>query len=198
MTSPPVPLQATAAEPGGHIVDSSDHSERLSPELAALDAAMSATMGMPEWIEISDLEKRARIFCAALEAATPHLAAAERAELENLRHALKEAGKEMDRRYEMGAAAGRERCAQRVDDLADHHDEMDMPGWAWELRKVAALLREAQPHLAAVASAVTRNQLVTALQHPAVTGALAMLDSQGGTPVDLADAILEALREAQS
>lgn len=38
--------------------------------------------------------------------------AAERANVENLRHALKEAGKEMDRRYEMGVAAERERCAR--------------------------------------------------------------------------------------
>jgi hypothetical protein len=40
---------------------------------------------------------------------------------------------------------------------------------------------------------VTRERLTEALQHPAVTGTLAMLDSQGGGPGDLADAILEAL-----
>lgn len=34
--------------------------------------------------------------------------------IENLRHALKEAGAEMDRRYEMGAAAERERLRQLV------------------------------------------------------------------------------------
>lgn len=50
----------------------------------------------------------------AVEAAAPHLAAAERAELENLRHALVEAGKEMGRRYEMGVAAERERTLDAV------------------------------------------------------------------------------------
>ena len=41
---------------------------------------------------------------------------------------------------------------------------------------------------------MTRDQLIKALESREVTGTLAMLESQGGSPADLADAILEALR----
>jgi hypothetical protein len=40
---------------------------------------------------------------------------------------------------------------------------------------------------------LTRDRLVSALQSPSVAGTLAMLEAEGGCPVDLADAILAAL-----
>ena len=44
---------------------------------------------------------------------------------------------------------------------------------------------------------VTRDELIEALKAEPVTSALLMLEQQGGSPVDLADAILEALALAQ-
>ena len=44
----------------------------------------------------------------------------------------------------------------------------------------------------------TRNELVQALRRPPVPGTLAMLESEGGCPEDLADAIIEALNGAAS
>jgi hypothetical protein len=61
--------------------------------------------------------------------------AAERTTIKNQRHALKEAAAEMDRRYEMGRAAERDRLRQKAGRLADErHDD-------W-LRSVLDLLRE--------------------------------------------------------
>lgn len=40
---------------------------------------------------------------------------------------------------------------------------------------------------------VLRDRLVTALRAPEVTGALEMLEAQGGSPEDLAQAIIDAL-----
>ena len=41
----------------------------------------------------------------------------------------------------------------------------------------------------------TRDELIRALRSRQVAGTLEMLESQGGAPEDLADAILEALSE---
>jgi len=59
----------------------------------------------------------AHVAVAVLEAAAPAIAAGKDTTITNLRNALKEAGAEMDRRYEMGAAAERERIRQ----LAERH-----------------------------------------------------------------------------
>jgi hypothetical protein len=65
--------------PGGHAVDSSDHHQKVPPELAALDAAVMATVEMDEWSgSPGDVGCRAAVLSAALDAARPVLAAAER------------------------------------------------------------------------------------------------------------------------
>jgi hypothetical protein len=61
----------------GHVVDSSDRGGD-SPDLAALDAAMAATDGMPEWQLFRRREAQAKILETALAAAAPAIRKAER------------------------------------------------------------------------------------------------------------------------
>jgi hypothetical protein len=58
---------------------------------------------------------RSGLIVDIVQFAAPLIAADERATAENLRRALKEAAAEMDRRYDMGAAAERERIRKRAE-----------------------------------------------------------------------------------
>lgn len=128
---------------GGHVVDSSDHAEKISPELAALDAAMAATAHM--WGDVRQVH-RARILQAALESAAPAIRAAWAAdEQTRLSQEIDLEQERCDRLRAEGAAAEREQCAQLAENEAAKARNLPYSGSqhrARSLSELADLIRE--------------------------------------------------------
>lgn len=133
---PPV----TDDQPASAVTAAAEVSARVAEQEAVREdlALLLRTLGMfdgarPESPHEVMLEAIAEVRLRQRSADT--IRAAERTTIKNQRHALKEAAAEMDRRYEMGRAAERDRLRQKAGRLADErHDD-------W-LRSVLDLLRE--------------------------------------------------------